>query len=353
MQINNISDRESMFFLSSLAELGYASKRAIYENIKPLYSVFEMNFENLKMKVKLSEKQIKAVLGLKTKLNELHEKYMSLDERKIKFILPFEDDYPKKLLDLRDYPFGSRGASEYGFGMAKFIAQELAANDVDIISGMALGVDSMAHEGAVISKGKTYAVLGTGVNVCYPDSNFTLYNKLCNEGFGGVISEFPLGTNPLKFNFPIRNRIISGLADITVVIEARLKSGSLITATHAIEQGREVFALPGRITDCMSLGCNKLISDGAGIITSPTDILEALDLNVDKKIQVYNEKNANILAKNDKKVYSCLDLKPKYIDDIIKESALDISQVLSSLLLLELEGFIVQVSSNYYCKRLS
>jgi len=233
------------------------------------------------------------------------------------------------------------------------IAQELAANDVDIISGMALGVDSMAHEGAVISKGKTYAVLGTGVNVCYPDSNFTLYNKLCNEGFGGVISEFPLGTNPLKFNFPIRNRIISGLADITVVIEARLKSGSLITATHAIEQGREVFALPGRITDCMSLGCNKLISDGAGIITSPTDILEALDLNVDKKIQVYNEKNANILAKNDKKVYSCLDLKPKYIDDIIKESALDISQVLSSLLLLELEGFIVQVSSNYYCKRLS
>ena len=114
-----------------------------------------------------------------------------------------------------------------------------------------------------------------------------------------------------------------------------------------------MFALPGRITDCMSLGCNKLISDGAGIITSPTDILEALDLNVDKKIQVYNEKNANILAKNDKKVYSCLDLKPKYIDDIIKESALDISQVLSSLLLLELEGFIVQVSSNYYCKRLS
>ena len=91
---------------------------------------------------------------------------------------------------------GSRGASEYGLGMAKFIAQELAANDVDIISGMALGVDSMAHEGAVISKGKTYAVLGTGVNVCYPDSNFTLYNKLCVEGFGGVISEFPLGTNP-------------------------------------------------------------------------------------------------------------------------------------------------------------
>ena len=371
MQINNISDREAMFFLSSLSELGYASKRAIYENIKPLYSIFEMNFENLKMKVKLREKQIKAVLGLKIKLNELHEKYLSLDERKIKFILPFEDEYPKKLLDLRDYPFGifvkgdipiqrksvaivgSRGASEYGLGMAKFIAQELAANDVDIISGMALGVDSMAHEGAVISKGKTYAVLGTGVNVCYPDSNFTLYNKLCNEGFGGVISEFPLGTNPLKFNFPIRNRIISGLADITVVIEARLKSGSLITATHAIEQGREVFALPGRITDCMSLGCNKLISDGAGIITSPTDILEALDLNVDKKIQVYNEKNANILAKNDKKVYSCLDLKPKYIDDIIKESALDISQVLSSLLLLELEGFIVQVSSNYYCKRLS
>ena len=94
MQINNISDREAMFFLSSLSELGYASKRAIYENIKPLYSIFEMNFENLKMKVKLREKQIRAVLGLKIKLNELHEKYLSLDERKIKFILPFEDEYP-------------------------------------------------------------------------------------------------------------------------------------------------------------------------------------------------------------------------------------------------------------------
>lgn len=308
MQINYISDREAMFFLSSLPELGYSSKRTIYENIKPLYSIFEMCYENLKNKIKLTEKQIKAVIGLKTRLDLLHEEYLSLGERKIKFILPFEDDYPGKLLDLRDYPFGifvkgdiprqrksvaivgSRGASEYGLGMAKFIAQELAANNVDIISGMALGVDSRAHEGAIIGNGKTYAILGTGVNVCYPESNFNLYNKLCDDGFGGVISEFPLGTNPLKFNFPIRNRIISGLADITIVIEARLKSGSLITASHAIEQGREVFALPGRITDCMSLGCNKLISDGAGIITTPTDVLEALDLNVDKKIQVYNEK---------------------------------------------------------------
>ena len=371
MQICEMSDKESLFLLSSLTELGYCSKRMIYERVKPVNKIFEMDFDTLKTSLKLSEKQIRAVLSLKLKTDELHEEYLSLSDRKIRFILPFEDDYPQKLLNIRDYPFGifvkgdvpqnkksvaivgSRSASEYGLGMAKFIARELAQSGVDIISGMALGVDTKAHEGAVDGAGKTYAILGTGVNVCYPESNFNLYNKLCEKDFGGVISEFPLGTNPLKLNFPIRNRIISGLADIIVVIEARLKSGSLITASHALDQGREVFALPGRITDCMSLGCNKLIADGAGIISSPSDILEALDLNVDRKIQVYNEKNLNMLAKNDKKVYSCLDLKPKYIDDIIKESALDISKVLSSLLLLELEGFIVQVSSNYYCKRIN
>lgn len=371
MQICEMSDKESLFLLSSLIELGYFSKRLIYERIRPVSEIFEMDFDTLKSRLKISEKQIKAILSLKFKIDELHDEYLSLDERKIRFILPFEDDYPKKLLNITDYPFGifvkgniprsrksvaivgSRTASEYGLGMAKFIAKELASKGVDIISGMALGVDTKAHEGAVAGSGKTYAVLGTGVNVCYPESNFNLYNKLCEKDCGGVISEFPLGTNPLKINFPIRNRIISGLSDITMVIEARLKSGSLITASHALEQGREVFALPGRITDCMSLGCNKLIADGAGIISSPSDILEALDMSIDGKIQVYNEKNINILAKNDKKVYSCLDLKPKYIDDIIKESTLDISEVLSSLLLLELEGFIVQVSSNYYCKRIN
>lgn len=371
MQFFEITDKEALFFLSTLSELGYASKKEIYEKIKPLYNIFTMSFDDLKTGLKLKEKQIHAVLKLKNIINNLHEEYLSLADRNIKFILPFEDSYPSKLLNIRDYPFGifvkgkapvqrksvsivgSRSASEYGLGMAKFLAQELAKNGVDIISGMALGVDTRAHEGAILANGKTYAVLGTGVNVCYPESNFKLYNDLCIGEHGGVISEFPLGTNPLKINFPIRNRIISGLADITIVIEARLKSGSLITASHALEQGREVFALPGRITDCMSLGCNKLISDGAGIISSPTDILEALDFNIDGKMQVYNEKNANILAKNDKKVYSCLDLKPKYIDDIIKESTLDVSQVLSSLLLLELEGFIVQVSSNYYCKRIN
>ena len=371
MRIYEISEREAWFFLSTLSELGYSSKKSVYENINPIYSIFSMKFDELMSKVKLKEKQVYAILKLKDRLDELQDDYLSLDDRKIRFILPFEEDYPKKLLNIRDYPFGifvkgdiprqkksvsivgSRSASQYGLEMSKFIAQELAVNGIDIISGMALGVDTKAHEGAISGNGKTYAVLGTGVNVCYPESNFNLYNKLCLNSFGGVISEFPLGTNPLKINFPIRNRIISGLADIIVVIEARLKSGSLITATHALEQGREVFALPGRITDSLSLGCNKLISDGAGIISSPTDILEALDLNIDGKIKVYNEKNTNLLAKNDKKVYSCLDLKPKYIDDIIKESTLEISQVLSSLLLLELEGFIVQISSNYYCKRIN
>ena len=138
----------------------------------------------------------------------------------------------------------------------------LAANGVAVISGLACGIDAAAHEGALRGKGKTFAVLGCGVDICYPKQNYPLMRRMLENG-GGVLSEFPPGAEPLPWHFPIRNRVISALADVVLVIEAKEKSGSLITADYALEQGKTVFALPGRTTDATSRGCNRLIAQGA------------------------------------------------------------------------------------------
>ena len=371
MNYDAITDQEMIFFLCSLPSLGYASVKRLFERISPLHSLLLLPEGELKKRVDLKEKQVFELLSLRKNTESLHEAYLNLEREQISFLTPLDPDYPKKLLFTPDYPFGlfvkgsipqdkksvaivgSRSATEYGLQMAEFLAKVLAEHDVDIISGLALGIDASAHWGALKARGgKTYGVLGTGINICYPHENFPLFRQLSQGENGGILSEFFPGTNPLRINFPIRNRIISGLSDIVLVVEARLRSGSLITANHAIDQGRDVFALPGRITDPLSLGCNRLIAEGAGILSSPADILEALELCHDKKLSI-RQKTPNMLAKNEKVVYSCLDLKPKYIDDIMHETKMELSPILNALLLLELEGYIVQVSSHYYCKRVT
>ncbi len=160
------------------------------------------------------------------------------------------------------------------------LARALAQNRMDIISGMAMGIDADAHSGALEENGDTYAVLGCGVDVCYPKRNRYLYEKMQDRG--GILSEYPPGTPPLPGYFPQRNRIIAGLADYVIVMEARKKSGSLITADYAMEQGKEVYALPGRVTDALSEGTNHLIQQGAGIFVSVEDFLQELQLQPKK-----------------------------------------------------------------------
>ena len=167
---------------------------------------------------------------------------------------------------------------------------------------------------------------------------------------GGVISEFPLGTAPMASHFPMRNRLISGLADVIIVVEAREKSGSLITVEQGLEQGKEIYAVPGQITDHLSMGCNQLIQQGAGILTSPDDIFDYFQIG--KKLRL-REKNKNGLAKNEKMVYSCLDFHPKYIDQVVEESGLPLGEVMILLLKLETKGYIQQPVNHYYVKKLS
>jgi len=205
-----------------------------------------------------------------------------------------DPDYPQRLRPYKGMPHrlyclgklpedkpsvaivGARQCDYYGHMQAFEFGRVLASYGIQIISGMAVGVDSYAQEGALHAGGRTYAVLGCGVDICYPPGNRVLYDRIMKSG--GILSELEPGTPPLSCHFPQRNRIISALADIVLVIEAKMKSGSLITADFALEQGKTVFALPGRVGDLLSDGCNYLIAQGAGIAYSPEAILSELHL---------------------------------------------------------------------------
>lgn len=169
---------------------------------------------------------------------------------------------------------GARDCSEYGKYVAREIGAVLGSNNISVVSGMARGIDGISQEAALNAGGNSFAVLGCGVDVCYPEANRQLYERL--KISGGILSEYPPGSPALAWHFPPRNRIVSGLADVVAVIEARVKSGTLITVDMALEQGREVYAAPGRMTDRLSDGCNRLIKQGAGILLSPEEFLREL-----------------------------------------------------------------------------
>lgn len=209
----------------------------------------------------------------------------------ITFISFLEEGFPMRLRKIPDPPsglycrgrmpadsepaaavIGARLASGYGRAQAKRFAWRLGSCGIPVISGMARGIDGIAQAAALDAGGTSYAVLGSGADICYPKDNRALYDRLLSEG--GILSEYPPGTPPEAKLFPPRNRIISGLSDLILVIEARKKSGTLITVDMALEQGREVYALPGRVSDSLSEGCNRLIRQGAGVATCPEDILE-------------------------------------------------------------------------------
>jgi len=192
-------------------------------------------------------------------------------------------DPPKKLYVLGKLPdeqspsvalVGARDCSEYGRYLAQTLGRRLGEAGVQVISGMARGIDGIGQLAALDAGGSSYGVLGCGADICYPRQNRELYERLCREG--GVLSELAPGTPPLARNFPPRNRIVSGLADAVIVVEARAKSGTLITVDMALEQGREVYVTPGRVTDALSVGCNRLMKTGAGILLDIDEFLEEL-----------------------------------------------------------------------------
>ncbi len=242
---------------------------------------------------------------------------------------------------------GTRRCSSYGYQIAKEFAYRLGELSVQVTSGMALGIDSIAQRAAMEGGGKSFAVLGCGVDICYPSENRGLYRDLIKSG--GVISEFPLGTSPKRYNFPLRNRIISGLADVVIIIEAKEKSGSLITADYALAQGKEIYALPGPITSSLSTGCNKLIKQGAGILVDFEDFLKEIGVNY-QILQKKSKEIEIILETKENMVYSVLDFQVRNIEWILQQFEMPIHEVLGILLSLELKGYVKEVSKNKYKK---
>ena len=243
---------------------------------------------------------------------------------------------------------GARACSTYGRIQAFRYAKVLSSAGVQIISGMAYGIDAEAHKGALEGGTATYAVLAGGVDICYPAGNKALYERILREG-GGIISEQPPGMRARNYFFPARNRIISGLADMVLIVEAREKSGSLITAQWALDQGKTVYAIPGSVNEELSIGCHKLIYDGAGIAYSPEILLRELGMNYENKVKS-DSKNDLGLASDLKLVYSCLDLRPKSTDFLIQKTGLPPRQIGSLLLELKLSGLIREIGRHYYIK---
>ncbi|MBI2998001.1 MAG: DNA-protecting protein DprA [Deltaproteobacteria bacterium] len=280
-------------------------------------------------------------------------------------ILPFNaPDYPGRLRTLPDPPpflyvkgqlrpeddravavVGSRSASEYGLRITRELAQGLAGMGFTVVSGMARGIDGEAHKSALSAGGRTLAVLGSGVDVVYPPEHEDLYRTLCERG--AIVSEQPIGTPPFSYNFPSRNRLISGLSLGVVVVEATEKSGSLITASLALEQGREVFAVPGEAGASRSRGTHRLIRQGAKLVEGVQDIVEEIAPQLVRRagaIEGASQRRVPAgLSVEARKVFELVEVHPLQIDEVIQKSGLSAAKVSELLLELELQGLLKQL----------
>jgi DNA processing protein len=259
------------------------------------------------------------------------------------------------MLDCRGIAMvGSRAASSYGRSVAVQLAGGLAKQGYTIISGLALGIDTESHKGALAAGGRTIAVLGCGLDVVYPPSNHLLYKEIAESG--AVVSEYPLGTPPDNFRFPARNRIISGLSFGVVVVEATKRSGSLITANHALEQGREIFAVPGRIDSMKSSGSHALLQEGAKLVFNINDIIDELAPDITVKASENTLLNGTDglprepLSPEEEKIYSFLDVYPCSIDEIVRQCGLTPQKANELLLMLELKGVVESLPGKSYQK---
>lgn len=329
-------------------------------NPKDLWDNFKKEKNNLKLKQEIINYLIK------TK-DDFEESFIQkLKKESVKIVTLLDDDYPKKLKEIDGPPYilyykgslsnidnisiavvGSRKATSYGKWAAEKFTDELSELGVNIISGLASGIDTIAHKTALKSNVKTIGVIGCGIDIIYPKSNERLYREIV-ENEGAVITEHPFGMQPLPNNFHARNRIISGLSYGVVVIEAQERSGTLITAGHAANQGREIFAVPGNIDSLYSKGTNALIKDGAKITTSINDIIEEI-LELKERIkQKQNLIDYSTLSDDEMKIINCLKLESKTIYELNEETKIATGNLLSLLTMLEMKGALKQLTGNKF-----
>lgn len=334
-----------------------------------LYSQEELFLDFLKTKCISSELKQLLTAGTVKKLEKLlqwdYSKFRDIFYRlNIKTLVLGDKNYPEKLakidnppvvlygrgdLDLLQRPaiglVGARKHTAYGKRSAETIVTELATNDICTVSGLALGIDTICHRASLRQGGPTIAVLGNGIDKCYPASNRKTWKEIINTGL--VLSEYPPGTPPKPFRFPERNRIIAGLATALIVVEARERSGSLITARLAASFGREVFAIPGNIDSIYSKGTNALIRDGAFILLEAEDIFD-LCPEFKKKSLAQKEKTFEDLSTEELEIYKAIEDGLFHIDQLALKLSFDLPFILQALTMLELKGYITNTGTDTY-----
>lgn len=371
-----MTDRELALlhlWFTNIPEVGIKTRKLLRTKLGTVESVYNASGEML-LELIGNEKIVNNIINSPD--IEYYDGYLRrLEKNNIRIIYPGHPSYPDKLTHIYEPPdilyvrgilwdehhihnnnienksigiVGSRNPDIYGSELAFKFAGELAKNKITIVSGLARGIDSQAHRGAIEKGGYTIAVLGCGINITYPQENVKLYHDIGENG--AIVSEYGLDVSPNPGYFPLRNRIISGLSDGVLVVCAQKRSGSLITADCALEQGRQVYAIPGRLLDEKSAGTNNLIKQGAMCVTTPDDILNDMYMGEGNVVSLDNEETVvkNVLAPMEKKVYSCLGLEPMYIDDIIQCCNIGITNAISTLYGLEEKGMIKQPIRGYY-----
>lgn len=359
------TDKKYRYWLTHIAGIGNIKIGRLMQCAGDAETIYRMREEELEKIYGITQKDVHEIVKsrLEWDIDGAYEKFLKSG---IAMVTLEEEAYPRRLKVISYSPYalfykgmlpkedvktiaivGARSCSEYGRHYAIELGQMAAKAGVSVISGMAMGIDGAGHYGAMLGGGTTYAVLGCGVDYCYPSCNRRLYDYMAEHG--GLIAEYVPGTQPVGKLFPQRNRIISALSDIVVIVEAKERSGSLITADFALEQGKDIYALPGRISDALSAGCNRLIRQGAGMILSVEDFFADMEISCFSRdtIAGFSQK---VLEKEERLVYSVVDLLPKHIEEILSDTQLDIVRLFGILAKLERLGVVREVHKNYYIR---
>ena len=356
--------------LSMVEGVGYVSAKKLLAEFKSPENLFKAGRSELGRIKKIFERGSESIIEAISSFSDwilVEEEIKAIEKLGFHILKLGDPSYPEGLFNIYNPPLilyvkgeilpqdslsvaivGTRIPDRYGRTVTQRLSGELAARGITIVSGMARGIDSIAQEEALKRGGRTIAVLGSGLDVIYPPENDKLYEEIAHSG--AVISEFPLGTGPLGQNFPRRNRVISGLSLGVIVVQASQKSGSLITASFALDQNKEVFAVPGEAGKKLSFGPNWLIKKGAKLVEKAEDVITELGLALGESADVAPDRQSVLdsLTEHEKKVYSVFKTEALHVDEIIKLTEMEPSSVLSVLLSLELNGFIMQLQGKYF-----
>jgi DNA processing protein len=359
------SFKKELVLLNMIPDMGWIKLKLLLGRFKDPAGIFKASVSELKSVKGIGQHTARAIKSAYSDY-DIEKEIALIKDFGVNVTTIFESDYPLNLKNIYDPPIllynkgtlkvsdecavaivGSRACTYYGMNMSEKMASELACCGITIVSGLARGIDTAAHKGALKSKGRTLAVLGNGLSSVYPPENKALSEQAITNG--ALISEFPMETPPYKQNFPRRNRVISGLSRAVLVVEAAKKSGALITADFALEQGRDVFAVPGMAERLLSTGTNTLIKQGAKLIDNVNDILDELGMPLTSGIAEDTGDNLP-LEEPQKDIYSMLSNTPCHVDNIMQLTGIKAKEIESALLCMQLKGFVKKLPGGFYVK---